>query len=61
MAVLRRGGIDSDGDPDGESMREAIRAARATDAPAGLVIDLRRKCTEVADTIAFSVLGQEGE
>ncbi len=35
-----RGGIGSAGNPDGEQMREAIQAAVADKAPAGLVIDL---------------------
>src|SRR4051794_13462050 len=35
------GGVGSDGNPDGESMRGAIREALAAYGPGGLIIDLR--------------------
>jgi hypothetical protein len=40
LAFAGRGGIGSEGNPDGEQMREAVRQVLATHSPVGLLIDL---------------------
>src|SRR5687768_9550120 len=56
VAFQGRGGIGSEGNPDGERMREAIGEVLAGGTPAGLVIDLTAFEYRYGDWIAAALL-----